>query len=468
MTEEAPKPSLKQAVKPKQVVISYIPRAPFKPYHARSVRQSILVAHRRAGKTVATVRDLERAALRCQLVRPRFAYIAPLYAQAKAVAWDYVKAGAAELKTAGVPVKINESELRVTYYNGAELKLYGGDNPDMLRGLYFDGVVLDEMADMKPDLLEKVIRPALADRKGWMTLIGTPKGRDAFYNYWRRATTTESNEWFAAMLKASETGLIDEDELAKLRAEMSPSAYAREFECSFDEPDISQFISGEDVLQAIGREVVPDGPKVLGVDVARFGDDRTVIVFRRGDVLEHVSTFKGLDTMQVVARVITAIQEWGPEAVYVDVGGLGAGVVDRLRQLRFNVIEVNAGSKAQDDQKFTNLRAEMWWRMRAWIRERGCLPKQFSGLVDDLTALTYSYDVRNRVKLERKEDLKARGLPSPDIADALALTFAYSLARRDGGFRRQAVAGDYNPLDPEHRDGRQTVAGMEWEPIGGA
>lgn len=462
------KPKLQSAIRPKAVIIGYTPREAFKPYHARTQRQAILVAHRRAGKTVATVRDLERAALRCQLVRPRFAYIAPLYAQAKAVAWDYVKAGAADLKAAGVPVKINESELRVTYHNGAELKLYGGDNPDMLRGLYFDGVVLDEMADMKPDLLEKVIRPALADRKGWMTLIGTPKGRDAFYNYWRRATTTESADWYSGMLKASETGLLDADELEKMRIEMSPSAYAREFECSFDEPDISQFISGEDVIQALGREALADGPKVLGVDVARFGDDRTVIVFRHGDVLEHVSTFKGLDTMQTVGRVVTAITEYGPEAVFVDVGGLGAGVVDRLRQLRFNVVEVNAGSKAQDDAKFVNLRAEMWWRMRAWVRERASLPKEQTGLVDDLTSLTYSYDAKNRVKLEKKEDLKARGLPSPDIADALALTFAYPVAQRDGSVRRQSVATSYDPLSAIADDGRQTLAGMEWEPLGSA
>lgn len=464
----AEKSKLSSAIKPKAVILNYRPREAFRPYHDRQQRQAILVAHRRAGKTVATVRDLERAALRCQLVRPRFAYIAPLYAQAKAVAWDYVKAGAADLKSAGVPVKINESELRVTYHNGAELKLYGGDNPDMLRGLYFDGVVLDEMADMKPDLLEKVVRPALADRKGWMTLIGTPKGRDAFYNYWRRATTTESAEWYSGMLKASETGLIDADELAKLRSEMSPSAYAREFECSFDEPDISQFISGEDVLQAFQREALADGPRVLGVDVARFGDDRTVIVYRHGDVLEQVSTFKGLDTMQVVGRVVTAITEYRPEAVFVDVGGLGAGVVDRLRQLRFHVFDVNAGSKAQEDSKFLNLRAEMWWRMRTWLRERASLPKDQTGLVDDLTSLTYSYDARNRVKLERKEDLKARGLPSPDIADALALTFAFPVAPRDSMVRRQAVAGDYNPLGSYSDGGRQTLAGMEWEPLGGA
>lgn len=458
-------PKFQKTVRPKAVVIDYKPREPFKLYHARTQRQAVIVAHRRAGKTVATIRDLERAALRCQLVRPRFGYIAPLYAQAKQVAWDYVKAGAYDLKQAGVPVKINESELRVTYHNGAELKLFGGDNPDMLRGLYFDGVVLDEVADMKPDLLDSVIRPALADRKGWLTLIGTPKGRDAFYNYWRRATTTESAEWFATMLKASETGFIDADELAKLREELSPSAYAREFECSFDEADISQFISGQEVSDAMAREPNRDGPKVLGVDVARFGDDRTVIVFRHGDTLEQISTFQGLDTMQVVGRVVTAITEFGPEAVFVDVGGLGAGVVDRLRQLRFAVFEVNAGSKASEDGKFVNLRAEMWWKMRVWLRERGHVPKSFPGLTDDLTSLTYSYDARNRIKLEKKEDLKSRGLPSPDIADALALTFAFPVAGSGNMGRRQARAGDYNPLDPYADRKQQAVSGMEWNPL---
>src|SRR4051812_47361524 len=173
--------------------------------------------------------DLIDAALRCTKERPRFHYIAPLYKQAKSVAWDYVKAYG--LKIPGATA--HESELRVDYPNGGQVRLYGADNPDALRGIYLDGVVLDEYADMDPRLWSEVIRPALADRKGWAVFIGTPKGRNALFETWKRASGDPRN-WYSLMLKASETGLIPPDELDLARCELSEEQYAQEFECSFD------------------------------------------------------------------------------------------------------------------------------------------------------------------------------------------------------------------------------------------
>ena len=172
--------------------------------------------------------DVIDAALRCDKVEPRFAYIAPYYAQAKDVAWGYLKR-----YTAPIPgVVTNESELRVDLPNGGRIRLYGADNYDRLRGIYLDGVVLDEFADMDPRAWSEVIRPALADRQGWALFIGTPKGRNAFWEVFERSRTDP--EWFSLRLRASETGILADEELRAMRSEMSEDEYAREMETSFD------------------------------------------------------------------------------------------------------------------------------------------------------------------------------------------------------------------------------------------
>ena len=188
------------------------------------------MTHRRAGKTVACIHDLQRQALRCPRVRPRFAYLSPFLRQSKAVAWDYLRAAMSSARVAGATV--HESELRVDYPGGAQVRLYGADNPDAMRGVYFDGIVLDEYADMDPRVWSEIIRPALADRRGWAVFIGTPRGRNAFFELWRRSQTEEG--WFSMMLKASQSGLIPDSELELARRDLTEEQYAQEFECSFD------------------------------------------------------------------------------------------------------------------------------------------------------------------------------------------------------------------------------------------
>lgn len=212
----------------KRIVIPYAPRKAFLPFHGRTQRFGAVVAHRRAGKTVSAINDLIKSALSCEQSNPRFAYLAPYYAQAKDVAWGYLKQ-----YTAPIPgVTTNESELRVDLPNGGRVRLYGADNYDRLRGIYLDGVVLDEFADMDPRAWSEVIRPALADRQGWAVFIGTPKGRNAFWEIYERARTTP--DWFDLRLRASETGIVPQAELEALRAEMSEDEYAREMETSFE------------------------------------------------------------------------------------------------------------------------------------------------------------------------------------------------------------------------------------------
>jgi hypothetical protein len=212
----------------KVIDLGYRARKQFVPYHMRKERWACLVAHRRAGKTVACVADVLDAALRCTKKDGRFAYVAPQFNQVKDIAWNYLKRFVAPIPNAS----INESELRVDLPNGARVRLYGADNPDRLRGLYLDGIVLDEYADMHPSVWGEVIRPLLADRQGWATFIGTPKGKNAFYEIFERAQN--SNDWFSDILRASTTGLLLENELQSAAQDMTPEQYAQEFECSFE------------------------------------------------------------------------------------------------------------------------------------------------------------------------------------------------------------------------------------------
>ena len=216
----------------KEIIIPYTPRDQFETYHDRTERWAKIVAHRRFGKTVGCLNDLIKRALCATRVQPppRFAYIAPTYTQAKDVAWNYLK-----FYSAPIPgLKMSESELWIEYPNGARIRLYGADNYERMRGLYFDDVVIDEPAQFDPRAWPEVIRPTLADHKGGATFIGTPQGRDWFYKIDMDESGQEAEGFFRLTLKASDTGIIPEEELKSLRAGMSEEQFAQEFLCSFD------------------------------------------------------------------------------------------------------------------------------------------------------------------------------------------------------------------------------------------
>lgn len=210
------------------VTIPYYPRRPFQAFHERTERWSVLVCHRRGGKTVAGINDLIRGALTCPRVSPRFAYLAPYRQQAKLVAWDYLKRF-----THPIPgIAISESELHVKLPRDGRVTLYGADNYDALRGIYLDGAVVDEPADMAPEVWTDLLRPALSDRLGWCVWIGTPKGRNAFFRLYDKAVSDP--DWFTMILPASKSGILAQSELDSAKKAMGQSSYEREFECSFN------------------------------------------------------------------------------------------------------------------------------------------------------------------------------------------------------------------------------------------
>lgn len=383
-------------------------------------RYSVIVAHRRAGKTVEVLVQLMEQALTCTKKDPRFAYIAPFYSQAKSIAWTYLKNFCSQIPQ----TKINESELAVQLPNSAVIRLFGADRPDALRGMYFDGVVLDEVANMRPELWGEVLRPALADRKGKAIFIGTPQGINLFYDLYHQAL--KAPEWYADIFPVQKTDALDPEEVESARRGMSENQFRQEFECDFSAANAETLIPLPDIEAARNRFLIEENyvfaPKILGVDVARFGDDRTVIIRRQGRKAWDPIIIRDMDLMTVATRVTYEIMDWTPTAVFVDETGLGSGVVDRLRQLNYSVIGVNFGAKADDKDRYFNKRSEIWCRMRDWIQDGGKIPDNVE-MVSDLATVQYEHDPRERIKLESKDKIKGRGMPSSDLGDALALTF---------------------------------------------
>lgn len=422
----------------REVRIPYTPRYPEVHDVLERTRFVVLVAHRRFGKTVLVVNHLLKMALLCRREHGLFAYVGPFRSHTKDLAWRYFKKYAAPLPG----IRIHESELAITLPNGAQMRIFGADNPDALRGLYFDGVVLDEVADMKAPVWEEVIRPALADRRGWAVFIGTPKGINLFSALYYGALEKRkkgSQDWDAMSYPITRTGerSLSAEEVAAMKEDMSENKFRQELLCDFAASTDNVLITLDEVDAAMRRPADPEAvapwPLVIGVDVARFGDDATVFFRRRGLMACEPEIMRNLANTEVAHRLMACINEYHPTYVCID-QGQGTGVIDLVRELTrtsdTTVIEVPFGSRASRPARFVNRRAEMWTAIRDWLRSGGRLPLS-EALRAELTTPTYDYDAAGRIRLEAKELVKERLHRSTDLADALALTFAVPVGPAD-------------------------------------
>lgn len=417
-----------------RIVIPYRPRYPQVHAELEAHRFCVLVAHRRFGKTVLAVNHLIRQAATSARQQAHFGYVAPFRTQAKAVAWDYLKH-----YTRNFPGrKVNETELAVNIPStagGARIRIFGADNPDSLRGLYFDGIVLDEVAQMKPDVWEEIIQPALADRQGFAVFIGTPKGINLFSQLYHHAVEEQARgnpQWGALSFPVTETSSLPAAEVERLRAELSDAKFRQELLCDFTASADDILISLDTVNAALARkpdeELMRQWPIIIGVDVARFGEDASVFQARRGPCAMSPRIFRKKSNTEIARFLASYIGELAPGHVCID-QGQGTGVIDLVKELcpDARITEVPFGSQAIDGKRFANRRAEMWTLMRDWLHT-GALPADHAeAFRAELTAPAYSYDPSGRIRLEAKEDIKKRLKHSTDIGDALALTFAIKL-----------------------------------------
>jgi hypothetical protein len=338
------------------VTLGYEPRAHQRLIHAAidapGVRLSVLLCHRRLGKTTAAINHAIWTVLECPLPRPRAAIITPTYRQGRLVCWDLLK-----LYTRHIPgVEQRESELAVNLPGDRRISIHGADNPDSLRGISLDLAVHDEYGLQPPNVFAEVVRPALADRAGRAVFLGTPNGRNEFWKMAQAAQANDSGEWAYQCYKASETGIIPDEELAAARRVMTADQYAQEFECSF-EAAVQGSIYGTDLATARseGRVTVVGLERALPVCTTwDLGvGDATSIIFsqhpRSGDVRVidyYESSGEGLPHYASVLQQRAATQgyvygqHWAPHDIHVRELGSGRSRIETAASLglRFETV----------------------------------------------------------------------------------------------------------------------------------
>jgi hypothetical protein len=292
-------------------------------------------------------------------------------------------------------------------------------------------VVFDE-ASAIADVIWDVVEGAMTTPGARWVALGNPtRNTGRFRECWGRFR----HRWHTMQVDSRKAKMADQTQIAEWIADYGEdSDFVRvRVKGEFPKSSSAQLVSSALVdaaieYKAVGYEKLP---LILGVDVARFGDDQTVICARRGRKVYPLSKFRELDTMQVAGHVAAAIKTLKPALVNIDIGAMGAGVVDRLREQGYDVRGVNFGGQPVDKIKFANKRAEMWGEALEWLKEGGDLPDDYE-LKQDLIGPEYSYTSSQQLLLEKKESMKRRGLSSPDCADAFALTFAAAVADAAG------------------------------------
>ena len=328
-----------------------------------------------------------------------------------------------------------ERDLRKgTRYWGVEGRLWSAENPDAYAGVHnFDGVlvIFDEASGID-DAIWAVTSGFFTENtpnRFWCCFSNPRRNSGYFYECFN----SKRDFWTTKVVDARTVENTDKATYEQIIAEYGPDSAQAYVEVYGQFPDASddQFIGLQIVEDAMARERYKDdsAPIIVGVDPARFGADSTVIAVRQGRDIVAIKRYRGDDTMTVVGHVIEAIEEYKPALVVIDEGGLGAGIVDRLKEQRYKVKGVNFGSKAKNPIMYGNMRAQMWGDMREWLKTASIINDRF--LKTDLISPMMKPDSKGTIFLESKKDMKARGLASPDAADAIAVTFAFPVAHRE-------------------------------------
>lgn len=414
-----------------KIIIPYTPRQIWRDVIHPAMDQkkrAVLVCHRRFGKTVGCINELIKKAVQNSLRAPQYAYIAPFRNQAERIAWNYLL-----YYTSPIPGrKINASKLFVELPSqhknspGARIFVMGADYPDALRGMYLDGVILDEYAQMRAELYGEIIVPALADRDGFAYFIGTPKGQNQFYE--RYLAALKDPAYFTCCYRADETNILSPEKLEEMKREMTDIEIRQELLCDFTASASNVVMPIDLISAAAARKLKPQDvagmPEVLAADVARFGDDNSVLAYRQGLLIDNLTVVHGLNTMELANLIASVYWKRKPDAVVIDSGAMGAGVVDRLRQMGVpRVFEVNFGQAAIDSQRYANIRAEMYFTLAEMLKNGGALPDD-PNLKSELSVTEYKFTSAGKIILQPKEEIKEMTGRSPDRADAVALTVA--------------------------------------------
>jgi len=368
----------------------------------------------------------------------------------------WFEVSATSLQPAKWLTELVERDLRKgTRYWGVEGRLWSAENPDAFAGVHnMDGVlvIFDEASGID-DAIWAVTAGFFTENtpnRFWFAFSNPRRNTGYFYETFH----SKRDFWNTKVVDARTVEGTDKAVYQQIIDEYGPDSSQAHVEVygQFPSAGDDQFIGANTVDEAMKRVKYQDlsAPIVIGVDPARFGADATVIAVRQGRDIVKIIRHRGDDTMTVVGHVIEAIEEYKPTLVVIDEGGLGAGIVDRLKEQRYKIKGINFGNKSKNPIMYGNMRAQMWGDMREWLKTASIPNDRF--LKTDLISPMMKPDSRGTIFLESKKDMKARGLASPDAADAIAVTFAFPVAHR----------GEYNARTTTRRVYSDTSANTSW------
>jgi len=310
----------------------------------------------------------------------------------------------------------------------ANLVTASADNEESLQGGHAENYVIlaDEASAIDENIFD-VLQGTLGTGGGGRFIMTANPIRNSgrFYEVFSKG----SSLWHRITFSAFNSAQINKSwisEMAEFYGEDSDRYKVRVL-AEFPRASEEQFIPVDIVEQSMGRYINPQGyfgyQKVMGVDIARFGSDSTVLIIRQGPKVIDYKEYKGLDTTEVASMVVDYYNLHKPSGIYIDAIGIGAGVYDQCKNFGLPVIEIVVSNRSSDPKQYFNLRSQLWGEMRQWLHNEADIPDSHD-LMTQLCGMTYSYNAKLQVQLANKKDMKKQGLSSPDIADALSLTFA--------------------------------------------
>ena len=433
-------------------------------------KRACLVWHRRSGKDLTALNWTATAMY--ERVGTYF-HCFPEYNQGRKVMWDGMDGNGRKF-TDHIPRDLrkstNNTEMKIELNqpkgseSGSIWQIIGADNYDSVVGANPVGIVFSEWAiSDKYQQAWDYFRPMLVENGGWAVFIYTPRGRNHGWDLYQDALNNQ--DWFCQLLTVDDTGVVSKEDIEReRRSGYSEDMIQQEFYCSFIASTEDIVIPWGLIQPSLDRDAVyPRSPRIAGLDVARFGNDRTALVIRRAGEIIHVETWGQSDLVATAGRVQDRYRAKMFDAVAVDSIGIGAGVADILRNNNIPVAMVQVSEKPMDQERFDSTRDELWWRLREWFEEGACsisralLPHQKQALLKDIQDIRFKYSPSGKIKIESKKDMKTRLGYSPDVGDALCLTFTHKIRNKaaETTSRHEGVAiGGWMQKNKNDYDGR--------------
>lgn len=414
---------------------------------------------RRLGKDSTAINIMATSAV---LQPGLYYYMGPTQKQVRKIVWDNIDAKGRRVIDQAFPPAIrmkkggcNDQDMIIRLPHpdnpdevGSIIQLLGSDNYNSIVGSNPRGIIFSEWAIAERPEAYDYFAPILAENGGWAIFPTTPRGMNHAFKLYQGAVRNDN--WYAERVTCEDairedgTRYITEEAIQDERDRGMPESQIRqEFYCDFVASGDQQVFNFDAVTEAVKRdsnEIDTDAPIICGVDVARFGDDASVLTFRQGHdmVSRPIERYTKLDTNELAYRMYEAMQRHRVDAFIVDETGIGGGVCDVAAKMGLNVYGINFAKKADDSKKYYNKRAEMYGRFAEWCEEPDSCLYDEQALLDEMQCIDYEYDHNSRVKLIDKMTIKKKLGVSPDMADSCALTFAKHIPRKSVQFYQSA------------------------------